>query len=61
MRLGYQFLFQYHQNWTPNLNGNNRLVPLNESEVEIPETTIDLKELVTMSWQRATAKPPRTS
>lgn len=52
MRLGYQFLFQYHESWTPNLNGNERLVPLNESEVEIPETTIDLKELVTMSWQQ---------
>lgn len=53
MRLGYQFLFQYHESWTPNLNGNERLVALNESEVEIPETTIDLKELVTMSWQQA--------
>ena len=53
MRLGYQFLFQYHQPWTPNLNGENRLVPLNETEVEIPETTIDLKELVTMSWQQS--------
>jgi len=52
MRLGYQFLFQYHESWTPNLNGNERLVPLNDSEVEIPETTIDLKELVTMSWQQ---------
>jgi calcineurin-like phosphoesterase family protein len=53
MRLGYQFLFQYHESWTPNLNGNERLVPLNDSEVEIPETTIDLKELVTMSWQQS--------
>ena len=53
MRLGYQFLFQYHQPWTPNLNGENRLVPLNDTEVEIPETTIDLKELVTMSWQQS--------
>lgn len=52
MRLGYQFLFQYHQPWTPNLNGAERLVALSDSEVEIPETTIDLKELVTMSWQR---------
>ena len=55
MRLGYQFLFQYHESWTPNLNGNQRLVPLNDSEVEIPETTIDLKELVTMSWQQGNA------
>ncbi|MEQ8260922.1 MAG: metallophosphoesterase [Alcanivorax sp.] len=55
MRLGYQFLFQYHESWTPNLNGNERLVPLNDSEVEIPETTIDLKELVTMSWQQGNA------
>ncbi|HEX5678977.1 MAG TPA: metallophosphoesterase [Alcanivorax sp.] len=56
MRLGYQFLFQYHQPWTPNLNGANRLVPLNDTEVEIPETTIDLKELVTMSWQQGSAE-----
>jgi hypothetical protein len=52
MRLAYQFLFQVHQRWTPNLNGNNRLVPNMEdaSEVDIPETTIDLKEHLTMSW-----------
>lgn len=50
MRLGYQYLFQYHEAWTPNLNGNERL-RMAEDEVEIPATTIDLKKHVTLSWQ----------
>jgi hypothetical protein len=52
MRLAYQYLFQVHQRWTPNLNGNNRILPNTEdsSEVNVPETTIDLKEHLTMSW-----------
>lgn len=50
MRLGYQYLFQYHEAWTPNLNGNQRL-RMAEDEVEIPATTIDLKKHVTLSWQ----------
>lgn len=51
MRLAYQFLFQYHESWTPNLNGRDRLRPsADESEVEVPETTIDMKEHVTLSW-----------
>lgn len=55
IRLGYQFLFQVHERWTPNLNGNNRLIPNMDdiSEVDIPETTIDLKEHLTMSWAPA--------
>ncbi|PSF07569.1 metallophosphoesterase family protein [Marinobacter halophilus] len=55
IRLGYQYLFQFHQRWTPNLNGNNRLIPNMDdiSEVYIPETTIDLKEHLTMSWAPA--------
>jgi hypothetical protein len=51
MRLAYQFLFQYHESWTPNLNGRARLRPsADEFEVEVPETTIDMKEHVTLSW-----------
>lgn len=51
MRLAYQFLFQYHQDWSPNLNGNNRILPgANEFQVLVPETTIDLEEHVTLSW-----------
>lgn len=52
MRLAYQFLFQYHQNWTPNLNGNQRIVE-NGNQVSIPATTIDLKKYVTLSWVEA--------
>lgn len=51
MRLAFQFLFQLHQPWTPNLNGDNRFVPgANEFQVFVPETTIDLKEHLTLSW-----------
>lgn len=50
-RLAYQWLFQYHQNWTPNLNSPHRAVPDADSDtLVIPETTIDLKEHVTLSW-----------
>lgn len=57
MRLAYQYLFQYHQPWTPNLNGANRIVPgANEFQVSVPETTIDLKEHVTVSWLTKTPK-----
>ncbi|ERS13325.1 metallophosphoesterase family protein [Alloalcanivorax xenomutans] len=54
-RLAYQFLFQYNQPWTPNLNAENRVVPNADDAavLDIPETTIDLKEDVTMSWQAA--------
>ncbi|WP_435101161.1 hypothetical protein [Arhodomonas sp. AD133] len=54
MRLAYQYLFQLNQPWTPNLNGAERIVPNEETqyEVDIPETTIDLKEHLTLSWQR---------
>lgn len=50
-RLAYQWLFVYHQNWTPNLNGVNRVVPDPEAnKLLVPETSIDLKEHVTLSW-----------
>ncbi|MCC4308697.1 metallophosphoesterase [Alcanivorax marinus] len=54
-RLAYQFLFQMNESWTPNLNAENRVVPNADDAnvLDIPETTIDLKELVTMSWQAA--------
>ncbi|WP_198588805.1 metallophosphoesterase family protein [Alloalcanivorax mobilis] len=54
-RLAYQFLFQYNEDWTPNLNGENRVVPNADDQnvLDIPETTIDLKEDVAMSWQAA--------
>jgi len=51
VRLAYQYLFQHHQPWTPNLNGNERLEPEeDEHEVKVPATTIDLKEHITLSW-----------
>ena len=55
MRLSYQWLFQYHENWTPNLNSPLRAAPdYDNNELIIPETTIDLKEHVTLSWLPAT-------
>ncbi|WP_211483106.1 metallophosphoesterase family protein [Fodinibius roseus] len=57
MRLAYQYLFQYHQPWTPNLNSGRRLVPAgNGQQVEVPATTIDLKEHMTLSWSPRTAE-----
>lgn len=57
MRLAYQFLFQYHESWTPNLNGRNRLVPnADQFEVDVPATTTDMKEHVTLSWLDGTAE-----
>ncbi|MCW8125325.1 metallophosphoesterase family protein [Microbulbifer halophilus] len=51
MRLAYQWLFQYHESWTPNLNGPQRAVPDTDSDsLIIPEATIDLKEHITLSW-----------
>lgn len=51
VRLAYQWLFQYHESWNPNLNGPNRVIADAETqEMLIPETTIDLKEHVTLSW-----------
>ncbi|MGB1542345.1 MAG: metallophosphoesterase family protein [Spongiibacter marinus] len=55
-RLAYQWLYQYHESWTPNLNNRYRAVPDEaENVLLIPETTIDLKEHVTLSWQGKTA------
>lgn len=57
-RLAYQFLFQMNEPWTPNLNAENRVVPnaSDDAVLDIPETTIDLKEVVAMSWQAASAE-----
>jgi hypothetical protein len=52
MRLAYQYLYQYHQAWTPNLNGNQRVRP-DGQRASIPATTIDLKKYVTLSWLEA--------
>jgi hypothetical protein len=53
-RLAYQWLFVYHENWTPNLNSPYRAIPdETANELVIPETTIDLKEHVTLSWAAA--------
>ena len=50
-RLLYQYMFQYHQPWSPNLNGDQRII-INEEEAKIlvPETTIDVKKHLTLSW-----------
>lgn len=56
-RLAYQYLFQYNEPWSPNLNGHKRLVlATDKSEIEIPPTTIDLKEHLTLSWSPATSE-----
>ncbi|MCD8520694.1 MAG: metallophosphoesterase [Saccharospirillaceae bacterium] len=56
-RLAYQWMYQYHESWTPNLNGEHRVIPNTVDNVlDIPETTIDLKEHITLSWTPATAK-----
>lgn len=55
-RLAYQWLYQYHQPWSPNLNSPARVIPdAGADELLIPETTIDLKEHVTTSWLPAEA------
>ncbi|WP_158967653.1 metallophosphoesterase [Paraglaciecola sp. L3A3] len=54
MRLSFQWLFQYHESWSPNLNSSARVIPdYDNDEMIIPETTIDLKEHVTLSWMPA--------
>ena len=56
VRLAYQWLFQFHQPWSPNLNSPARVVPDGGAdEMVIPETTVDLKEHVTTSWLPAEA------
>jgi hypothetical protein len=51
LRLAYQWLYQYHEAWSPNLNSPARVIPdAGADELLIPETTIDLKEHVTTSW-----------
>lgn len=50
-RLAYQWLFIAHESWTPNLNSPSRAIPdATAGELIIPETSIDLKEHVTLSW-----------
>lgn len=54
-RLAYQYLFQYHKPWTPNLNSDRRIVPSDdEQRIEVPKITIDLKEHLTLSWASKT-------
>ncbi|NVK57269.1 MAG: metallophosphoesterase [Alteromonadaceae bacterium] len=51
IRLNYQWLYQVHESWTPNLNSPVRVIPdYDANELIIPETTIDLKEHLTLSW-----------
>jgi hypothetical protein len=55
-RLAYQWMYVYHESWTPNLNSAARAIPdADEDVLLIPETTIDLKEHVILSWSDATA------
>ncbi|MEX0771827.1 MAG: metallophosphoesterase [Balneolales bacterium] len=50
-RLAYQYLFQDHRPWSPNLNSDRRLVPSDdEQQIEVHRSTFDLKEHVTLSW-----------
>jgi len=57
IRLAYQWLFQVHESWMPNLNSEVRVMPNAEEEnvLDVPEVTVDLKEYVTLSWTAATA------
>ncbi|TQV70723.1 metallophosphoesterase [Exilibacterium tricleocarpae] len=58
VRLNYQWLYQLHQRWSPNLNSAARVVPDYPTDIlVVPETTVDLKEHVTLSWlpKQATA------
>lgn len=50
-RLMYQYMFQYNQPWSPNLNSAQRiLIDEDEFAVIVPETTIDVKKHLTLSW-----------
>lgn len=55
----YRFLNIPHASYSPNLNNNDRVRLVNagtpDEEVEIRETTIDLKKLVSLSWTGKTA------
>jgi hypothetical protein len=54
VRLAYQWLFQVHEKWSPNLNSAVRVIPdTDNQEIIIPETTIDLKEHITLNWSKA--------
>ncbi len=56
-RLAYQYLFQFHQPWSPNLNGDRRIVPSEDGQrIEVPATTIDLKKHLTLSWTPGSAE-----
>ncbi|WP_305475487.1 metallophosphoesterase [Oceanobacter sp. 4_MG-2023] len=55
-RLAYQWMYVYHESWTPNLNSAARAIPDEEENLLlIPGTTIDLKEHVTLSWTEKTS------
>lgn len=55
----YRFLNIVHESYSPNLNNSQRVRLINvgteDEEVEIRETTIDLKKLVSLSWTGKTA------
>ena len=57
IRLAYQWLFQVHESWSPNLNSEVRVMPNADEDnvMDVPEVTVDLKEHVTLSWTKATA------
>lgn len=53
----YRYMFIRDQSYSPNLNNSQRARVINagtpSEEVEVRETTIDLKKQVTLSWQAA--------
>jgi Calcineurin-like phosphoesterase len=54
-RLVYQWMYIPHASWTPNLNSPSRVTADTKTNtLIIPQTTMDLKEHVTLSWYQAT-------
>ncbi|WP_066272734.1 metallophosphoesterase family protein [Hydrogenophaga palleronii] len=51
----YRYIFQRHQNYSPNLNNSQRARVINagqpNEQVEVRATTIDLKKQVLLNWQ----------
>lgn len=51
----YRYIFQRHASYSPNLNNSQRARVINvgtpDEEVEVRETTIDLKKQVLLNWQ----------
>lgn len=53
-RIAYKRLLIYHEKQTTNLNRPNRAIPDEAAnELIIPETSIDLKEYITLNWLTA--------